>query len=172
MSILLFLLSVMGLVCATRRIEAKWHRQETQARLAAGLLVQCSAEARREQRRAARSCCHAAWVSVRARVWCCPQSTLQTLEEQVVYASLRARFIRPPKTSRKRKPEHAHEHEQSRRGSIESDTGSAMAALLQTHTDAATVDLHQDPGARLYRHKSAYSELRVALRFSDSLTRT
>ena len=88
----------------------------------------------------------------------------------MVYASLRARFIRPGNASRRRKPEHT--REQSRRGSIESDAGSAMAALLQTHTDAATVDLHQDPGARLYRHKSTCSGLWRTALFSHSLMRS
>lgn len=150
-SILLFLLSVVGLVYATRRIEARWHRQETQARLAAGLLVECSREARKESTRVASSCCYARWASVRNRVWCCPRSKLQELEEQVVFASLRARFIRPPRRAKPRRDKAA----KARRDSVDSAFGDvAMAALLQTHTDAVCVDLERDPQARLYRHKS------------------
>lgn len=134
-----FLLMIGLLVRSTRRITAKWHTLETEARLAAALLVDYGRAVLDEQRVAKRGC-HRCRIMLAKWLPCAPRRRVAVLEEQVVYASLRARFIRP-----------SARREQS--NEVE-DSASPMSALVSPSSHATPVDLCRQ-GARRYRHKSA-----------------
>lgn len=101
--VVIFLGSVLMLLAATGRLETAWHKAETEARFSTSLITSYSKLVIQENALRTRGRCCGKRCTTRVRnaalattPWCGLPKRLQRVHQAVMFASIRARFIRPP----------------------------------------------------------------------------